>query len=52
MADSQIAFETEPSAWLVIAADGFRALFLNQGRANQYAVNCHGVVHPLYQKED
>jgi hypothetical protein len=41
-----------PRGWEVVAADGFCALFLDRARAEQYAVNCHGVVHPLYRKED
>lgn len=39
------------AAWLVIAADGFRALFLDQARAESYAATTHGTVHPLYTLE-
>jgi len=36
-----------PVAYLVIAADGFRAVFLERAVADNYAVRCHGTVHPL-----
>lgn len=39
-----------PSAWLVVAADGFQAVFLLRTRAEQYAINCHGIVWPLYRE--
>ena len=41
--------EPTPAAWLVIAADGFQALFLTRPRAEQYAVACHGTVWPLFK---
>lgn len=34
-------------AWLVIAPDGFRAVFLDHAVALNYAARCHGVVKPL-----
>lgn len=34
-------------AWLVIAADGFRAVFLEHAVALNYAARCHGTVHAL-----
>lgn len=34
-------------AWLVVAADGFEAVFLNRTTAENYAARCHGTVHPL-----
>lgn len=37
-----------PEAWLVIAKDGFRSVFLDKARADKYAAACHGTVHPLY----
>ena len=36
-----------PAAWLVIAADGFRAVFIDRTAAVNYAARCHGTVHPL-----
>lgn len=41
--------DPSPAAWLVIAADGFQAVFLMRSRAEQYAVNCHGTVWPLFK---
>lgn len=44
-----------PVAWLVIAADGYRAVFLDHAAADRYALRVHGTVHPLYtldRKED
>ena len=38
----------EPSAWMVIAPNGFQAVFLQRARAEQYAVNCRGTVWPLF----
>lgn len=40
-----------PAAWLVIAADGFRAVFLERVRAEQWAARCHGTVHALVLAE-
>lgn len=37
----------EPWAWLVIAADGFRAVFITRPQAEKYAVATHGIVVPL-----
>ena len=42
--------DTAPAVWLVVAADGFRAVFLIETRAVQYAVACHGVVWPLFTR--
>ena len=39
----------DPEAWLVIAADGFKAVFIDRPAADNYAVRCHGTVHPLYR---
>lgn len=36
-----------PRAWLVIAADGFEAVFIDQAAAMNYAARCHGRVYPL-----
>ena len=41
---------SEPEAWMVIASDGFKALFLTKARADQYAVACHGIVWALYRR--
>lgn len=38
-------------AWLVIAADGFRSVFLDRPRAEQWAAACHGTVHPLVRAD-
>lgn len=40
-----------PVAWLVIAADGFRAVFLERVRAEAWAARCHGTVHALVRAE-
>ena len=40
-----------PAAWLVIAADGFRAVFLDRAQAERYAVRCRGVVRALVLAE-
>lgn len=34
-------------AWLVIARDGFRAVFIDQAQATNYAARCRGTVHAL-----
>jgi len=39
-------------AWLVIAADGFRAVFLDRAVADNYAVRCHGTVPPLVMGDE
>lgn len=36
-----------PDAWLVIAHDGFKAVFIDRTQALNYAVRCHGTVYPL-----
>lgn len=36
-----------PVAYLVIAADGFRAVFLERSQAEKYAAATHGTWHPL-----
>lgn len=44
-----------PVAWLVTAADGFKAVFLERANAERYAARVHGVVEPLFRgsrKED
>lgn len=44
-----------PAAWLVVAADGYRSVFLDRAAAERYAARVHGVVHPLFtgtRKED
>ena len=41
-----------PAAYLVIAADGARAVFIDHAAADLYAVRCHGTVHPLFTKDD
>lgn len=38
-------------AWLVIAADGFEAVFKDRAAAERYAVNTHGTVHTLVIQE-
>jgi len=40
-----------PRAWLVIAADGFEAVFIDQAAAINYAARCHGTVHALVVAE-
>ena len=38
-----------PVAWMVVSHDGgHRALFLERARAERWAPDCHGTVHPLY----
>lgn len=37
----------EPVAWLVIAGDGYRAVFIDHAAAEKYAANTHGTLHPL-----
>ena len=39
-----------PRAWLVIAKDGFEAVFLQRPAAERYAVACHGIIMPLYSE--
>jgi len=36
-----------PKAWLVIAEDGFEAVFIDQATALNYATRCHGIIYPL-----
>lgn len=36
-----------PCAWLVVAADGFKAVFIDEASAMRYATHCHGLVYPL-----
>lgn len=31
-----------PAAWLVVAADGYRAVFLDHATADRYAARVHG----------
>lgn len=38
-------------AYLVVAADGFEAVFKDRAVAERYAANCHGIVYPLVVKE-
>jgi hypothetical protein len=38
---------TAPDAWLVVEAEGFRAVFLERVRAERWAAQCHGVIYPL-----
>lgn len=38
-------------AWLVVAADGFEAVFKDRASAEKYAANTHGIVYPLIVKE-
>lgn len=40
-----------PEAWLVVAADGYRSVFLDRVRAEAWAVRCHGNVYPLVMAE-
>ena len=40
-----------PVAYLVIAADGFRAVFLERSQAEKYAAATHGTWHPLVMLE-
>lgn len=37
-------------AWLVVARDGFRAVFIDEAQAMNYAVRCHGVAHPMVRQ--
>lgn len=37
----------DAAAWLVVSADGARAVFIDRAQAERYAVLCHGTVHPL-----
>jgi len=39
-------------AWLVVTATGFEALFLDHGRAVQYAASTHGIISSLYLKKE
>ena len=39
---------TEPAAYLVTTVDGYRAVFLDRARAEQYAEHTHGTVQPLF----
>lgn len=34
-------------AWLVVAADGFEAVFIDHTAALNYAARCHGTIYPL-----
>lgn len=36
-----------PVAWLVTAADGFQAVFLELVRAEAWAAQCGGIIRPL-----
>lgn len=38
-------------AWLVVAADGFRAVFIDRAVAERYAARCHGTVHELVRAD-
>lgn len=38
-------------AWLVIAADGFEAVFKDRAAAEKYAANTHGTLWPLVIQE-
>lgn len=38
-------------AWLVVAADGFRAVFIDRAVAEKYAASTHGTVHPLVKEK-
>jgi hypothetical protein len=38
---------TVAEAWLVVAADGFKAVFIDRAAALNYAARCHGTVYPL-----
>ena len=38
-------------AWLVIARDGFRAVFIDEAQALNYAARCHGTVHALVRED-
>lgn len=40
--------QAEPTAWLVIASTGFRAVFLDYARAIQYAAHTHGEIMELF----
>lgn len=35
-------------AWLVIAADGYRSVFLDRSTAERYAVRVHGLLYALF----
>ena len=37
-----------PRAWIVVAPDGFEAVFLDHARAIQYAAACHGTIVELF----
>ena len=37
-------------AWLVVAADGFRAVFIDRAVAEKYAANTRGVIVPLVRE--
>lgn len=37
-------------AWLVVARDGFKAVFIDHGQALNYAARCHGVVYPMVRQ--
>lgn len=37
-------------AYLVVAADGFRAVFLDKAVADKYAAQTHGIVYPLVKQ--
>ena len=37
-----------PRAWLVVAKDGFEAVFKDRANAERYAVATHGILMPLY----
>jgi hypothetical protein len=37
------------SASLVVAADGFQAVFIDEMGALNYAARCHGIVYALYR---
>lgn len=34
-------------AWLVVAGDGFEAVFIDYAAAERYASRCHGIIVPL-----
>jgi hypothetical protein len=37
-------------AYLVIASDGFRAVFIDKAVADKYAAATHGIVYPLVKQ--
>lgn len=37
--------------WIVIAADGFEAVFKDRAAAERYAAHTHGTIHPLVIQE-